>query len=57
MADIIDRANDYHEAGWVADQKAWKCYNPEGEPGECGQFNPRLVKGACSRCRDKLRLA
>lgn len=33
---------------------------PAGKPGECGycgEFNNRIVRGACSRCRDELRLA
>ena len=60
MADIIDRANDYHES-WLQEQirKHGVATIPKGEPGECdwcGQFNPRIVKGACSKCRDKLKL-
>lgn len=29
---------------------------PKGEPGECdlcGTYSPRLVLGACARCRDE----
>lgn len=32
---------------------------PKGEPGECrycGEESPRLVGGACARCRDKRHL-
>lgn len=32
---------------------------PAGNPGECahcGEFTPRLVNGACARCRDRLKL-
>lgn len=32
---------------------------PAGEPGECdfcGNHSPRLIRGACARCRDDLGL-
>jgi hypothetical protein len=62
MPDEIDVANS------IAEDKVLKGVHairakaqaiPAGEPGECdhcGEFSPRLVRGACARCRDKLKL-
>jgi hypothetical protein len=60
--DIIDQAND-RAAEYIADREAdirrAAAGIPAGEPGDCdrcGLPNPRLVNGACARCRDKYRL-
>lgn len=60
--DLIDRAND-RTAELTADREAEirraAAAIPAGEPGDCdrcGLPSPRLVNGACARCRDKFRL-
>lgn len=60
--DDIDRTDDREEFTNAArlENIARKVQAiPQGEPGECvkcGDDMPRLVKGVCCRCRDKLGL-
>ena len=59
MADEIDRANEYVEKLREVALQAPRPEMPKGEPGECdwcGEKNLRIVKGACSKCRDRYRL-
>lgn len=60
MADLADLAQD------VIDQELQECIAaarkplPPGEPGDCnmcGEESPRLVGGACARCRERYKLA
>lgn len=56
MADEADIANDYMERVQEAAMRAPRPQMAKGEPGECewcGEDSPRLVRGACARCRDK----
>jgi len=60
--DLIDIAND--RAADEAERQAVAIRTqaaqiPAGEPGECaycGELKPRLVNGACARCRDQFHL-
>lgn len=59
MADEADIANDYLERVQEAAMRRPRPPMPKGEPGECewcGEGSPRLVRGACARCRDKYSL-
>lgn len=62
MADEIDIANDELEKQYGKAQRFFReqVENiPEGVEGECercGEHSLRLVRGACARCRDRLRL-
>jgi hypothetical protein len=59
MADEADIANDYVERVREAAMRTPRPQMAKGEPGECewcGEDSPRLVRGACARCRDKYNL-
>lgn len=62
MADIIDMTNDREEGvvdAAIAEISRLAAQFPAGVPGECercGEDSPRLVGGACARCRDKYKL-
>ncbi len=62
MADEIDQTDERDmpllEAN-VAAVRARAAAIPVGEPGECehcGEYTPRIVRGACAPCRDKYNL-
>lgn len=53
--DIIDRANDVAQAMLDAQIDDASKPLPPGEPGvcsHCDEYKPRLIGGACGRCRD-----
>lgn len=60
MADMVDRAAEDSEIlddATINHIRQIAANIPKGEPGECvhcGEDFPRLVKGYCARCRDKL---
>lgn len=60
--DDADRAQvdaERLEASDIARARALAAKIPPGEPGVCdycGEEFPRLVNGACGRCRDKFKL-
>jgi hypothetical protein len=61
MADEIDKTDERNaileEARMHQIQR--RAVLEPGEPGECqlcGEDSPRLVRGACARCRDKRKL-
>lgn len=62
MADEADITTDRMEvesAARVAELRRKAASIPPGEAGECGRCGeepPRLVGGACARCRDKFKL-
>lgn len=59
MADEVDRAQELEETQREMSLRAMRCEIPKGEPGECdycGKESPRLVGGACARCRDRYNL-
>lgn len=60
MADDIDRAGEHEEAHRQASLASHKPVQLDpGVPGycdSCGNHFPRLIRGHCGRCRDKLRL-
>lgn len=57
--DIIDVANEKAEVGLnalISNVLEAAAKIPKGTPGECrfcGDEHPRLVGGACCRCRDR----
>lgn len=58
-ADIASVRLEISEAAGVAEVQRRAAAIPKGEPGDCdrcGEPNPRLVNGVCSRCRDKFKL-
>lgn len=57
MADAADRAQQDTE--FLENVRRTEYEIPEGESGECelcGEESPRLIGGACARCRDKYKL-
>lgn len=62
MADEADIANDELEKRYDKAQRFFRAQAesiPKGEAGECercGEHSLRLVRGACARCRDRLKL-
>ena len=57
MADIADMAQELIDAEAAARAKRSPYTLPTGTPGECetcGDFSPRLVRGDCPRCREKI---
>lgn len=59
MADEADIANDRAQADLDRALKAAAREIPPGVSGECyscGEHSPRLIRGACARCRDKYAL-
>jgi RNA polymerase-binding transcription factor DksA len=58
-ADISQARIEILEAAGVAAVREAAAKMPAGTPGECelcGEESPRLVNGACARCRDKHKL-
>jgi len=56
VTDLFDRASDTEAAFREAAIAAARADIPKGEPGECThchEDSPRLVHGACARCRDR----
>lgn len=59
VGDIIDRANDLAQAMLDAQIADARRPLPPGEAGtcqHCDEYKPRLIGGACARCRDELGL-
>lgn len=62
MSDLIDQANDKAQEAAdyaVEERRRAAAAIPAGEPGVCDycdEAKPRLVGGACGRCRDERRL-
>jgi hypothetical protein len=57
-ADIAQQREQYLTDSALAASRLAAQNIPKGEPGECGlcgEESPRLVAGACARCRDKRR--
>lgn len=57
--DDLDIASDRAEMAREIAAKNLARDIPPGTPGECdwcGEESPRLIKGACARCRDKYKL-
>ena len=59
MADEVDRADAEIERHLHEALRRNRAEIEVGKPGECelcGEESPRLVRGACARCRDKYKL-
>lgn len=57
IADATQRSLEVLDKHAEQNIRAQAAMIPVGEPGECvecGSFNPRLVTGVCSPCRDFL---
>ncbi len=61
MADDLDMTQERAEREEALRERYKQPFEIEpGEAGECercGEESPRLVRGACARCRDRLGLA
>ena len=57
--DDLDRASEREQIARDAAIARAQRDMPQGKPGECDwceQYSPRLVGGACARCRDERKL-
>lgn len=57
--DEVDRATDEVDRLLAEALRNARAELAPGEPGECelcGEESPRLVRGACARCRDRHKL-